>query len=56
MAAVTIRSDLETKKIKSVTASTFSSSICHEVALTVPSHYLLNPVSKLFVFSSKGAM
>ena len=53
MAAVTIRSDLETKKIKSVTASTFSSSICHEVALTVPSHYLLNPVSKLFVFSSK---
>ena len=47
---------LKTKKIKSVTASTFSSSICHEMTLTVPSHYFLNPVSKVFVFSSKGAM
>ena len=31
MAAVTALSDLELKKIKSVTASTFSPSICHEV-------------------------
>ena len=31
MAAVTTVSDLELKKIKSVTASTFSPSICHEV-------------------------
>ena len=31
MAAVTIHSDLKCKKIKSVTASTFSPFICHEV-------------------------
>ena len=31
MAAVTISSDLEPKKIKSVTVSTFPPSICHEV-------------------------
>ena len=31
MAAVTVRSDLELKKRKSVTTSTFSPSICHAV-------------------------
>ena len=31
MAAATIHSDLKPKKIKSVTASTFSPFICHEV-------------------------
>ena len=31
MAAVTVHSALESKKIKSLTASTFSHSICHEV-------------------------
>ena len=31
MAAVTVRSDLEPKKTKSVNASTFSLSVCHEV-------------------------
>ena len=31
MPAVTIPSDFGTKKIKSVTASTFSLSICHEM-------------------------
>ena len=31
MAAVTVHSDLKPKKIKSVTVSNFSPSICHEV-------------------------
>jgi len=31
MAAVTVHSDLEPKKIKSVTVSTFSTSFCHEM-------------------------
>ena len=31
MGAVTVHSDLEPKKIKSATASTFSPSICYEV-------------------------
>ena len=31
MAVVTVRSDLEPKKIKSITLSTFPPSICHEV-------------------------
>ena len=31
MAVVTVNSDFGPKKIKSVTASTFSPSICHEV-------------------------
>ena len=31
MAAVTVRGALETKKVKSVTASTVASFICHEV-------------------------
>ena len=31
MAAVTIHSDFGAKKIKSITVSTFSQSICHEV-------------------------
>ena len=31
MAAVTVHSHLEPKKINSVTASTFSPSVCHEV-------------------------
>ena len=31
MAAVTIHSDLESKKIKSVTVSIVSRSVCHEV-------------------------
>ena len=35
MATVTIYSDLEPKKIKSVTASNFSQCICHEVMETV---------------------
>ena len=35
MAVVTICSDLETKKIKPVTASNFSPCICHEVMETV---------------------
>ena len=35
MATVTTYSDLEPKKIKSVTASNFSQCICHEVMETV---------------------
>ena len=31
VAAITVHSDLETKKIKSVTVSIFSPSVCHEV-------------------------
>ena len=31
MTAVSVHSDFGTKKIKSVTVSTFSSSFCHEV-------------------------
>ena len=41
MAAVTICSDLEPKKIKSVAASTVSPSICHE---------MMGPDTMIFVF------
>ena len=41
MAAVTVHSDLEPKKIKSVTVSNFSPSICHEV---------MAPDAMIFVF------
>ena len=42
MAAITIRNDFGAKKIKSVTVSTFSPSICHEV---------MGPGAMILVFS-----
>ena len=52
MATITICSDLETKKIKPVTASNFSPCICHEVMETVSNFIFGAPKSLQMVIAA----